>query len=125
LPRCTRPAATGIESLRGTDGAFDLNVASAAPAFDSEEQQNIAVYKRALPSVVNITTTEVRYDFFFGPVPLAGQGSGFILNKDGLILTNNHVIGNAQSGNIEVRLYDKHSYKATVVTVDRGTTSRC
>jgi S1-C subfamily serine protease len=112
--------AAGIESLRGTDGAFDLNVASAAPAFDSEEQQNIAVYKRALPSVVNITTTEVRYDFFFGPVPLAGQGSGFILNKDGLILTNNHVIGNAQSGNIEVRLYDKHSYKATVVTVDRG-----
>ena len=95
-------------------------MASAAPAFDSEEQQNIAVYKRALPSVVNITTTEVRYDFFFGPVPLAGQGSGFILNKDGLILTNNHVIGNAQSGNIEVRLYDKHSYKATVVTVDRG-----
>jgi S1-C subfamily serine protease len=111
---------TGIASLRGQDGAFDLNVASAAPAFDAEEQQNIAVYKKALPSVVNITTTEVRYDFFFGPVPLAGQGSGFILNKDGLILTNNHVIGNAQPGNVEVRLYDKHSYKATVVTVDRG-----
>jgi len=110
---------TGIASLRGQDGAFDLNVASAAPAFDAEEQQNIAVYKKALPSVVNITTTEVRYDFFFGPVPLAGQGSGFILNKDGLILTNNHVIGNAQPGNIEVRLYDKHSYKATVVTVDK------
>ena len=113
--------ATGIESLRGTDGAFDLNVASAAPAFDSEEQQNIAVYKRALPSVVNITTTEVRFDFFYGPVPLAGQGSGFILNKDGLILTNNHVIGNAQPGNVEVRLFDnKHRYPATVVRVDRA-----
>ena len=118
--RASTGSAANVESLRGTDGAFDLNVASAAPTFDTEEQQNIAVYKKALPSVVNITTTEVRYDFFFGPVPLAGQGSGFILNKDGLILTNNHVIGNAQPGNVEVRLYDKHSYKATVVRVDKG-----
>ena len=113
-------SAASIESLRGQDGAFDLNVASAAPAFDAEEQQNIAVYKRALPSVVNITTTEVRFDFFYGPVPMAGQGSGFILNKDGLILTNNHVIGKATPGNIEVTLSDKHQYKATVVTVDKG-----
>jgi S1-C subfamily serine protease len=113
-------SAASIESLRGQDGAFDLNVASAAPSFDAEEQQNIAVYKRALPSVVNITTTEVRFDFFYGPVPLAGQGSGFILNKEGLILTNNHVIGNAQPGNVEVTLFDKHQYKATVVTVDKG-----
>ena len=70
--------------------------------------------------MVNITSTEVRFDFFYGPVPLSGQGSGFILNKDGLILTNNHVIGNAQPGNIEVVLADKHHYKATVVTVDKG-----
>jgi S1-C subfamily serine protease len=109
-----------VATLRGSDGAFDLNVASAAPSFDSEEQQNIAVYKNVLPSVVNITATEVRFDFFYGPVPLSGQGSGFILNKDGLILTNNHVIGNAQPGNIEVVLSDKHHYKATVVTVDKG-----
>jgi S1-C subfamily serine protease len=112
--------AAGIESLRGTDGNFDLNVASAAPAFDSEEQQNIAVYKNVLPSVVNITATEVRYDFFYGPVPLAGQGSGFILDKQGLILTNNHVIGNAQPGNISVTLSDKHQYKAKVEAVDKG-----
>jgi len=108
-----------IESLRGQDGAFDLNVASAAPSFDAEEQQNIEVYKKVLPSVVNITTTEVVWNFF-GPVPLAGQGSGFILNKDGLILTNNHVIGNARPGNVEVRLFDKHKYPATVVTVDKA-----
>jgi len=113
-------SAASIASVRGSDGAFDLNVASAAPAFDAEEQQNIAVYKKALPSVVNITATEVHFDFFYGPVPLSGQGSGFILNKDGLILTNNHVIGNAQPGNIEVTLPDKHQYKATVVTVDKG-----
>ena len=50
--------------------------------------------------------------------PQQGQGSGFILNKEGLILTNNHVIENAQR--VEVTLSDKHKYKATVVTVDKG-----
>jgi S1-C subfamily serine protease len=116
-----RPAAapaTTIESLRGPSGAFDLTEASAAPAFDTEEQQNIAVYKKALPSVVNITSTAVAFDFFDRPVPQSGQGSGFILNKDGLILTNNHVIDKSQL--VEVTLSDSHKYKAAVVTVDPG-----
>jgi len=99
-------------------GSFSLTEASAAPAFDSEEQQNIAVYKRALPSVVNITSTAVAFNFFYGPVPQQGQGSGFILNKDGLILTNNHVIDNAQR--VEVTLSDKHKYKAHLLTADKA-----
>jgi S1-C subfamily serine protease len=98
--------------------AFELTEASAAPAFDSEEQQNIAVYKKALASVVNITSTQVAFDFFYGPVPQQGQGSGFILDKQGLILTNNHVIDNAQR--VEVTLSDKHKYKASVLTVDKN-----
>ncbi len=110
--------ANSLDTVRGALGAFDLSEAAAAPSFDSEEQQNIAVYKKALPSVVNITSTAVAFDFFYGPVPQSGQGSGFILNKDGLILTNNHVIDNAQR--VEVTLSDKHQYKATVVTVDKG-----
>jgi S1-C subfamily serine protease len=99
-------------------GPLDLTTASAAPAFDNEEQQNIAVYKKALSSVVNITSTAVAFDFFYGPVPQQGQGSGFILNKEGLILTNNHVIDNAQR--VEVTLSNKKKYKATVLTVDKG-----
>ena len=98
-------------------GAFDLKEASAAPAFDEEEQQNIAVYRKALPSVVNITSTAVAFDFFNRPVPQQGQGSGFILDKQGHILTNNHVIDNAQR--VEVTLSDKHKYKATVVGIDK------
>ena len=105
-------------AIKGATGAFDLTEASAAPAFDSEEQQNMAVYKKALPSVVNITSTAVQFDFFYGPVPQQGQGSGFILNKQGLILTNNHVIDNAQR--IEVTLSDKHKYKATRIGVDKN-----
>jgi S1-C subfamily serine protease len=101
----------------GEGGAFDLREASAAPAFDEEEQQNIAVYRKALPSVVNITSTAVAFDFFNRPVPQQGQGSGFILDKQGHILTNNHVIDNAQR--VEVTLADKHKYKASVVGVDK------
>lgn len=104
--------------LAAAGGGFELTQASAAPAFDAEEQQNIAVYKKALPSVVNITSTAVTFDFFYGAVPQQGQGSGFILDAQGHILTNNHVIANAQR--VEVTLSNKHKYKATVVGVDRN-----
>lgn len=105
-------------TVSGPIGSFQLTEAAAAPAFDTEEQQNIGVYKKALPSVVNITSTEVAFDFFYGPVPQQGQGSGFVLTKEGLILTNNHVIGNAQR--LEVMLSDKHKYKARVLAVDKN-----
>ena len=106
------------EEVHGPLGNFDLTVANAAPAFDPEEQQNITVYKKGLPSVVNITSTQVAYDFFYRAVPQQGQGSGFILDKQGHILTNNHVIEGAQI--VEVTTFDKHKYKAQVVARDRN-----
>jgi S1-C subfamily serine protease len=108
---------TTQQAIRGPLGSFDLTEANAAPAFDSEEQQNIAVYKKALPSVVNITSTAVAYDFFYRPVPQQGQGSGFILDTDGHILTNNHVIEGAQK--VEVTLSNQKKYKATIISADR------
>jgi S1-C subfamily serine protease len=105
-------------TLHGPLGDFGLTEADAAPAFDAEEQQNIAVYKKALPSVVNITSTAVAYDFFLRAVPEQGQGSGFIVDKEGHILTNNHVIDNAQL--VEVTLWNKRKYKATIVGVDKN-----
>lgn len=108
-----------MEHLSGPLGAFDLKVANAQPAYDAEEQNNIAVYKRVTPSVVNITSTTIALDFFYGAVPQQGQGSGFILDKQGHILTNNHVIGENYQ-RVEVQLADKHKYKAQVVTVDKA-----
>jgi S1-C subfamily serine protease len=96
----------------------ELTQAAAPPAFDSEEQTNIEVYKKATPSVVNITSTAVAFDFFYGPVPQEGQGSGFIIDKDGHILTNYHVIANARE--VEVTLYNKKKYKATVIGRDHA-----
>jgi len=111
-------ASSSTTNTSGPLGSFSLTEAKAAPAFDDEEQQNIGVYKKALPSVVNITSTQVQYDFFLRPVPAQGQGSGFILDKQGHILTNNHVIDQAQL--VEVTLWNKKKYKATVVGVDRN-----
>lgn len=105
-------------TTNGPLGTFKLTEAEAAPTLDPEEEQNIAVYKRALPSVVNITSTQVAYDFFYQPVPEQGQGSGFILDKQGHILTNNHVVEGAQS--VEVTLSDKKKYKATVLGTDKA-----
>lgn len=99
-------------------GDMQITDAEAAPALLPAEQNNIAVYKKALPSVVNITSNIVTFDFFYGAVPEQGQGSGFILNKNGDILTNFHVVSNAQT--VEVTLYNKHQYKAQVLMTDKA-----
>jgi S1-C subfamily serine protease len=95
---------------------LQLTVADAQPAYTPEETNRIAVYKRTLPSVVNVTSSALAFDFFYGVVPRGGQGSGFILSKDGRILTNYHVIENAQK--LEVTLSDKHKYKAQIILQD-------
>lgn len=89
---------------------------AAPPPFDSEEQLNITVYKKALPSVVNITSTTVAFDFFYGAVPQKGMGSGFVIDNQGHILTNYHVIEGARQ--VEVTTSDKAKYKAQVIGMD-------
>lgn len=95
-----------------------VEITEAAPgeSLDGEEQNNISVYKRNIPSVVNVTSRAMTFDFFYGLVPQEGQGSGFIIDKDGHILTNYHVIADARQ--VEVTLHNRKKYKATVVGTD-------
>jgi len=94
-----------------------VEISEAAPAApDPEEERNIAVYKKALPSVVNITATTVAFDFFYGAVPQQGMGSGFVIDSAGRILTNYHVIEGARQ--VEVTTSDKKKYKAQVIGTD-------
>ena len=114
------PSGIGQMSLFkvGGDGSpLALTEAHAAPNYDAEEQNNIAIYKRVSPSVVNITSKAMKFNFFYGQVPEEGQGSGFILDKAGHVLTNFHVI--ADANRIVVKLSDKHDYTATIVGSDR------
>ena len=103
---------------KGSGSPLELTEAHAAPEYDAEEQNNISVYKRVLPSVVNITSTSLVFNFFYGPVPQQGQGSGFILDKGGHILTNYHVVEGANRG-IEVQMSNKHRYSAKVIGTDK------
>jgi S1-C subfamily serine protease len=92
--------------------------AAATESFDSEEQNNIGVYRKNIDSVVNITSRAVTFDFFYGLVPQEGQGSGFIIDKEGHVLTNYHVIAEARQ--VEVTLHNRKKYRATVIGTDRS-----
>ena len=75
LHRALAPVADGAHEANGsTGGPLDLTEASAAPAYDTEELQNIAVYKKALPSVVNITSTAVAVRLLLRTGSAAGSG---------------------------------------------------
>ena len=95
-----------------------VEITEAAPgeSLDGEEQNNISVYKRNIPAVVNVTSRAMTFDFFYGLVPQEGQGSGFVIDKDGHILTNYHVVADARQ--VEVTLHNRKKYKATVVGTD-------
>ncbi|MBZ5630135.1 MAG: trypsin-like peptidase domain-containing protein [Acidobacteriia bacterium] len=99
-------------------GKLELTEAAGPEQLDPEEQVNVSVYKKGVPSVVNIKSRSVSFNFFYGVVPEEGQGSGFILDKDGHILTNFHVIANARQ--VEVTLHNRKTYKADLIGVDRA-----
>ncbi len=92
-----------------------LLYASQGLCLTQEEKTNIRVYKEASPSVVNITTMTLIRDFF-SVYPQRGAGSGSIITEDGYILTNYHVVEDAQQ--ITVTLYDGSKYDATFVGAD-------
>lgn len=87
-------------------------------ALTQDEESNIKIYNDVGPSVVNITTITVSYDFFLNPIPEKGTGSGFVIDRKGHIVTNYHVVENAKR--LEVTLYDGTKYQAQVIGVDPG-----
>jgi S1-C subfamily serine protease len=96
----------------------EITEAAGSEALDAEEQNNISVYRKNIASVVNITSRVMTFDFFYGLVPQEGQGSGFVIDKEGHILTNYHVIADARQ--VEVTLHDRKKYKATIVGTDKS-----
>jgi len=96
----------------------EITEAAGGDPFDAEEQNNIGVYRKNIASVVNITSRAMAYDFFYGLVPQEGQGTGFIIDKAGHILTNYHVIADARE--VWVTLHNRKKYRATIVGTDRA-----
>jgi S1-C subfamily serine protease len=85
-------------------------------AVTEEEKNNISVYEKAADGVVNITSIAVQMDFFFNPFPSQGSGSGSIIDMRGHILTNHHVVANAQK--LEVTLADESKWPAKLIGSD-------
>jgi len=89
------------------------------PATSTDEQNNIEVYRTLSPGVVFIHSTSYARDFFGFVEPQEGSGSGSILDQQGNILTNYHVIEGAQK--LSVSMGGKKDYPAVVVGGDPDT----
>jgi S1-C subfamily serine protease len=93
--------------------------AIADPATATDEQNNIEIYRILSPGVVNVHSTSYARDFFGFVEPQEGSGSGSVIDQDGNILTNYHVIEGAQK--LAVSFGGQKNYAAKVVGGDPDT----
>ncbi len=98
-----------------TEGAPPVITNVAAP----DEINNIEIYKKLSPGVVNVHSTSYARDFFGYVEPRQGSGSGSVIDQEGHILTNHHVIEGAQK--VAVSFGGQKNYAATVVGRDPDT----
>jgi len=97
---------TSVPGTTPTDTGPGQNIGQLAPA----------IVEALAPSVVHIQTEAVQLDMFNQPVPVGGVGTGEIIDKEGHILTNNHVIDGAQR--ILVTLSDGRGFEAELIGGD-------
>ena len=85
-------------------------------AVNALESQIIGVYEMTAPAVVNITNRGYVYDRFMGAVPQEGSGTGFVYDAEGHIVSNYHVVENAEQ--LLVTLADGETFEARIVGTD-------
>ncbi len=107
----SRPTAKSLDfNAPESDGKTRPVIVSA------DEKINIDVFEAVHPAVVNIATTTLGMNFWMEIIPQQGQGSGFFIDNRGFIMTNNHVVANAQ--NMTVTMADGKKIQATLVGRD-------
>ncbi len=123
----------GLENLKQTGQAF-RNVAkqvSPAVVFIKVEKEVDEQNSENFHSPFGFPFEDEFFRRFFGVPPQfqnphqspqkrrqAGQGSGFLISPDGYILTNNHVVGNADM--VSVQMLDGREYEAQIIGTDPG-----
>jgi len=119
---------TGLLALKPTAASaiVPLTATTASPvatpipdeteAVNALESQVIAVYEAVSPAVVNITNRSYAYDMFMRAVPQEGSGSGFVHDTQGHIVTNYHVVENAEE--LLVTLANGQVYEAEIIGTD-------
>ena len=111
--RWSSPPSTQAEFAQSSGTSFGTTFDT---PLTEDESINIRIYESRSRGVVNITTTTLEYTWFFEVVPRQGVGSGVVIDKKGHIVTNYHVIRDAER--LEVTLYDKEIYEAERVGID-------
>ncbi len=121
-------AAAGVAVLDRVSSRLQLSSAAFSektpagvtdPATGTDENNNIEIYRAVAPGVVNISSTSYARDFFGVVEPREGTGSGSILDQEGNILTNFHVVEGAQK--LSVSLGGQKTYAAKLVGGDPDT----
>jgi S1-C subfamily serine protease len=84
--------------------------------FSSDEANNIQIYEELNDAVVNVTSVTFEYNWFLEPIPREGTGSGSIIDQKGYVLTNYHVIKNANE--LSVTLADGSNFRGDIIGVD-------
>jgi len=118
LPAVTAPVPTPTPTAPPTptaapSQATPVSVVEPANALEAQVE---AVYDQAGPAVVHITSRVITYDVFMQPVPQEGTGSGFVYDTEGHIVTNYHVVADAEL--VSVALAAGGVYTATIVGTD-------
>jgi len=111
LPRTPRLTPADAIASGGPGGPADLP----DEVLTNEERVNVAVYEACNRSVVNIGTKIVTETLLFD-IPSEGAGSGIVIDRAGHILTNFHVVSDAEA--ITVTLFDGKAYPATLLGKD-------
>jgi S1-C subfamily serine protease len=85
-------------------------------SISSDEANNIQIYEKLNDAVVNITSVTFEYNWFLEPIPKEGTGSGSIIDQKGYVLTNYHVIKDANE--LSITLADGSNHRGDIIGVD-------
>ncbi len=104
-------------NIENTESDINSFPVSSDTTYTLDEKQNISIYEKCSPAVVNINTQVTGVNWFLEPIIQdGGSGSGSIIDKQGYVLTNVHVIKNASK--IYVSLSDGTQYEAQIIGQD-------
>jgi len=97
--------------------AFCFTQVQGVTRYSVDEQENISIYAKSSRAVVNISNIAVNYDFYYRAIPAeSGSGTGFLINKSGIIVTNYHVVEGASK--LVVTLADNSQWPGKLVGAD-------